>query len=159
MATETEKKFLVGGDFRRDIYNSTDIAQGYICSGAGRSVRIRIRADKGYITIKGAPDSTGMSRYEWEKEIPVQDARELMLLTGPGSISKTRHLIKNTDGRHIWEVDEFHGPLEGLVLAEIELDDPLEPFDRPEWLGEEVTGNPAYYNSSLAQLALKIDKA
>jgi len=151
MATETEKKFLVRGEFRDGIYQSSEIAQGYLCSVPERTVRIRLRGEKGYITVKGAGSASGASRFEWEKEISAAEAQELLQLCEPGMISKTRHLIRNTDGRHIWEVDEFHGKLEGLILAEIELSDENEPFDRPDWLSEEVTGDPRYYNSSLSK--------
>lgn len=151
MATETEKKFLVSGDFRDGVFKSIEIAQGYLCSAPERTVRVRLKGEKAYITIKGIGNESGASRFEWEKEIGVDDARELLKLAEPGIISKTRNLIKNSDGIHTWEVDEFHGRLEGLILAEIELADENEPFDRPSWLGEEVTGNPEYYNSSLSK--------
>lgn len=154
MNTETEKKFLIRGDFHKDVFKSFEIAQGYLCSVPERTVRVRIKGDKGFITVKGAGNASGASRFEWEKEISVQEAGMLLELAEPGQISKTRNLVRNTDGQHIWEVDEFHGRLEGLVLAEIELGEEDEPFDRPEWLGEEVTGDPRYYNSALAKRQL-----
>ena len=149
MKLEIERKFLVQGDFKGEAFQESHIIQGYICRQPGRSVRIRIRDGKGYLTVKGAGSASGTTRIEWETEIPEDDARTLFLLTEPGAIDKTRYLVRNTDGRHIWEVDEFHGDNEGLTIAEIELSDENEPFDRPAWLGEEVTGNPRYYNSAL----------
>lgn len=150
MSMEIERKFLVRSEaYREDVYDSTCIMQGYISSATGRTVRVRVRGDRGYLTIKGATGESGMSRYEWEKEIPVQEARELLSLAEPGVIDKVRNLVRNTDGVHIWEIDEFHGDNEGLTMAEIELSSEEEPFDRPEWLGEEVTGDRRYYNSQL----------
>ncbi len=147
MAQETERKFLVAGDFRPFVRNTIHIVQGYISSVPERTVRIRIRDDKGCLTIKGAADSKGMSRFEWEKEISLREAEELMLLCEPGSIDKNRHIIEY--GGHIFEVDEFFGDNAGLVIAEIELSCEDEYFDRPQWLGTEVTGDPRYYNSAL----------
>ena len=152
MSQEIERKFLVCGDFRQEVFESDRIAQGYICADKGRTVRVRIREGRGYITIKGPSGHDGLSRYEWEKEIPVVEAEELLLLSETPVIDKTRHLIRNTDGKHIWEVDEFHGANEGLVVAEIELGEENESFDRPSWLGEEVTGIRKYYNSSLSSM-------
>ena len=155
MHFEIERKFLVVGEFKSQAYNHTHIQQGYIASGNGRTVRVRIRDDKGYLTIKGPSGKEGLSRYEFEREIPLQDAQDLMQICEPGIIDKTRYLIKNTDGRHVWEVDEFHGDNEGLVMAEIELAAEDEPFDKPEWLGKEVTGDPRYYNSMLKEHPFK----
>ncbi len=146
---EIERKFLVKGDFRQDAHTSSHIVQGYLSVNRLNSVRVRIRDDKGYITVKGKSVNGGLTRFEWEKEIPVGEARDLLTLAEPGTIDKTRHLVKNTDGVHTWEVDEFHGNNEGLIMAEIELSSEDDTFDRPEWLGEEVTGDPRYYNSSL----------
>lgn len=147
---EIERKFLVKGSFKEAAFKADRIAQGYLCR-TGCTVRVRIRGEKGYLTIKGPSIDGGISRYEWEKEIPHAEALELMTLCQKGIIDKTRYLIKNTDGIHTWEVDEFHGDNEGLVLAEIELSSPDEAFDRPSWLGEEVTGDRRYYNSMLSQ--------
>lgn len=155
MAQEIERKFLVCGDFKAKAYTSTRIIQGYLSSHPERIVRIRVRGDKGYITIKGQANATGVSRFEWEKEIPVDEALALLELAEPGRIDKTRYLVKNTDGRHVWEVDEFYGDNEGLVMAEIELTTEDEPFDRPDWLGKEVTGDPHYYNSMLKEYPFK----
>ena len=122
--------------------------QGYICSDPGRTVRVRVRGDKGFLTIKGQSSEDGLSRFEWEKEIPVSEALELMNLCVSGVIDKTRYLVPCGD--HTYEVDVFHGANEGLVLAEIELSDELEAFEKPSWLGEEVTGDMRYYNSMLS---------
>ena len=150
MALEIERKFLVTGDFKAEAFSSDRIAQGYICASKGRTVRVRIREGRGYLTIKGPSADSGLSRFEWEKEIPLNEAEELLSLSETPIVDKTRHLIRNTDGRHLWEVDEFHGENEGLVVAEIELQSGDESFDRPDWLGPEVTGDRRYYNSSLS---------
>ena len=129
--------------------------QGYICRESGRTVRVRIAGEKAWLTIKGASTDDGLSRYEWEKEIPADEAAELMKLCqgvrstspAPAVIDKTRHIVP-FEG-HVFEVDEFHGANEGLTVAEIELENASEPFSRPEWLGEEVTGDRKYYNSML----------
>lgn len=148
MAKEIERKFLVSGEFRQDSPESYRIIQGYICSDQDRTVRVRVRGDKGFLTIKGRSSADGLSRYEWEKEIPASEAVELMALCGSGVIDKTRYLVPF--GRHTYEVDVFHGANEGLVLAEIELAEEQETFEKPSWLGEEVTGDPRYYNSMLS---------
>ena len=148
MAKEIERKFLVSGEFRQDSPESYRIMQGYICSDPDRTVRVRVRGDKGFLTIKGRSSEDGLSRYQWEKEIPVSEAFELMALCGSGVIDKTRYLVPF--GKHTYEVDVFHGANEGLVLAEIELSDEQEAFEKPSWLGEEVTGDVRYYNSMLS---------
>lgn len=147
MAQEVERKFLVKGDFKADSFKATRITQGYLSSVPERTVRVRIKGDKGYITIKGKGNDSGASRYEWEKEIPVDEVKELLNLCEPGVIDKTRYLVKS--GEHTFEVDEFYGENEGLVLAEVELKDENENFVKPAWIGEEVTGNVKYYNSML----------
>lgn len=148
MAQEIERKFLVkDNSYREKAFSSSYIKQGYICSARGRTVRIRIRDGKGYLTIKGASDSSGISRYEWEREIPLQEAEELMSLCEPGMIDKTRFLVRV--GQHVFEVDEFYGENQGLVVAEVELGSENEDFERPDFLGEEVTGQVKYYNSFL----------
>ena len=154
MAREIERKFLVKGDFMREAYAAVRVTQGFLSSVPERVVRIRIKGDKGYITIKGIGDASGMSRYEWEKEIPVDEAQELLLLCEPGVIDKTRYLIDA--GEYTFEVDVFHGDNEGLVIAEIELPDEEAPFQHPSWLGREVTGDPRYYNVMLAKHPFKI---
>ena len=147
MGLEIERKFLVNGDFMKDAYKSYHIIQGYICRGTGRSVRIRIRDDKAFITIKGKASEGGLSRFEWEKPIPVKDAKELLELRDGALIDKTRYLVKVGD--HVFEVDVFSGDNDGLVMAEVELGSEDEAFEKPQWLGEEVTGDRRYYNSSL----------
>ena len=148
MALEIERKFLVKDDsYKVMAFSSSRIAQGYICSARGRTVRIRIRDEKGYLTIKGPSDSAGLGRYEWEKEIPLEDARELMKLCEPGIIDKTRYLVQSVN--HILEVDEFYGDNEGLVIAEVELKSEDESYEKPVFVGEEVTGDVRYYNSFL----------
>lgn len=149
MANEIERKFLVKGDYKSQAFRQTAICQGYLNSAPERTVRVRIKGEKGFITVKGAGNETGVSRFEWEKEIPVEEAKSLLALAEPGVIDKVRFLVRNTDGIHTWEVDEFHGENEGLVVAEVELSDENEPFDKPDWLGEEVTGDPRYFNSML----------
>ena len=151
MAQEIERKFLVVGDFKPEVFRSYHIAQGYLSRTPGRTVRVRVRDDQGFITIKGPSFDGGLSRFEWEKEIPAGEAEELLALAEPVVIEKTRHLVRNADGGHPWEVDESHGANSGLVLAEIELGSPDEAFDRPSWLGPEVTGDRRYYNSHLSR--------
>ena len=150
MGKEIERKFLVTGNFRADVNASVHIRQGYLSSVPERIVRVRIRDNEGYITIKGPSDASGIARFEWERSIGAEDAAALLKLAEPGAIDKTRHLARNTDGVHTWEIDEFHGQNEGLIVAEIELSSADEDFDRPAWLGVEVTGDPRYYNSMLA---------
>lgn len=154
MAIETERKFLVTSDgFKSEASGVTRIAQGYIGTVPGRSVRIRIRGDRGYITIKGAATPDGLSRYEWEKEIPVGEAEELMELCEKGIIDKYRYLVPFKG--HTFEVDEFLGDNAGLVVAEVELESAEEAFEKPSWIGEEVTGTGRYYNKSLAKFPYK----
>ena len=147
MGQEIERKFLVAGDFKPFAKKAVRIVQGYLSSVAERTVRVRIKGDEGFITVKGLGSESGASRFEWEKEIPVSDALELMKLCEPGVIDKTRYLVDV--GGHTYEVDEFYGDNDGLVVAEIELSSEDEDFIRPEWLGEEVTGDVKYYNSML----------
>lgn len=147
MALEIERKFLVCGDFKNQAFSSSRICQGYICSGKGRTVRVRIRDKKGYLTIKGPSDIKDMSRYEFETEIALADAEELMKLCEPGVIDKTRYLVKA--GKHVFEVDEFYGDNEGLIIAEVELASEDEAYERPDFIGQEVTGDRKYYNAQL----------
>ena len=148
MALEIERKFLVKDEsYKQLAYSSSRIAQGYICSMRGRTVRVRIRNEKGYLTIKGPADIKGLGRYEWEKEIPLEEAQELMKLCEPGMIDKTRYLVRS--GKHVFEVDEFYGENEGLVVAEVELESEDEMYEKPDFVGEEVTGDVRYYNSFL----------
>ena len=144
MAQEIEKKFLVAGDFKPFVKKATRITQGYLSTVPERTVRVRV---KGFITIKGKGSKSGASRFEWEKEIPVAEVLDLLKICEPGVIDKTRYLVDV--GSHTFEVDEFYGDNEGLVVAEVELSDENEEFCRPDWLGEEVTGDKKYYNSML----------
>ena len=153
MAQEIERKFLVSGDFKSEATKATRITQGYLSSIPERTVRVRIKGDKGYMTVKGIGSDSGASRFEWEKEIPVEDVRELLKICEPGVIDKTRYLVPA--GKHTFEVDEFYGDNEGLVVAEVELGSEDEEFVRPGWLGEEVTGDPRYYNSMLMKKPYK----
>jgi len=153
MSQEIERKFLVKGEYKSHAVRSFRIVQGYLSSVTGRTVRIRIKGDKGYITIKGKSNESGLSRYEWEKEIPLNEAEELLPLCEPGAIDKTRYEIPV--GKHIFEVDEFYGDNMGLTLAEIELKSEDESYTTPNWLGLEVTGDRRYYNSSLTKKPYK----
>lgn len=144
---EIERKFLVKGEYKSLAFSRSRIVQGYISSAPGRTVRVRIRDDKGYLTIKGASNASGTTRYEWETELPLEEAQELMKLCEPGIIDKTRYLVHS--GAHVFEVDEFYGKNEGLVVAEVELASEDEAFVKPPFIGEEVTGDPRYYNSQL----------
>ena len=153
MAKEIERKFLVKGDFKPEAFKATRITQGYLSSVPERTVRVRVKGDKGFITIKGIGNASGASRYEWEKEIPVEEVKELLLICEPGVIDKTRYLVKA--GEFTFEVDEFYGDNEGLTVAEVELPDENAAFERPAWLGEEVTGDPRYYNSMLMKNPFK----
>ena len=147
---EIERKFLVvGDDYKRQAYDSSRIQQGYICSRHGRTVRVRIRDERGYLTIKGPSENGGLSRYEFEKEITLDEAEHLMKLCEPGIIDKTRWLVKS--GNHTFEVDEFFGENEGLVMAEVELASEDESYEKPDFIGQEVTGDRRYYNSHLRE--------
>ena len=151
MHIETEHKFLVRDDgFKAAAVRTYRIRQGYIAHDGGNTVRIRIRDAQGILTIKGPTDASGLSRQEWEKEIPLTEAEELFLLCRGGVVDKTRYIVPAEGTVRYFEVDEFHGLNEGLVMAEIELGSPGEAFPRPAWLGTEVTGDPRYYNSWLA---------
>ena len=148
MAQEIERKFLVKDDSYKQMASSfSHIVQGYICRTSGRTVRVRMRDDKAYLTIKGPSLDGGLSRYEWEYEISSDEALELMQLCESGVIDKVRYLVPY--GGHIFEVDEFFGDNEGLVMAEVELSAVDEKFELPSFLGEEVTGDRRYYNSCL----------
>ena len=153
MSREIERKFLVKGDFRPFVSKETRITQGYLSSVPERTVRVRVKGEKGFLTIKGIGNESGASRYEWEREIPVTEAQDLMAICEPGVIDKTRYLVKVGD--HTFEVDEFYGENEGLIVAEVELSSENEQFQKPEWLGEEVTGYTQYYNSMLMKNPFK----
>ena len=148
MAQEIERKYLVKSeDFKALASRSVRIIQGYLSSVPERTVRVRIKGDKGFLTIKGIGNESGASRYEWENEIPVPEAEELLKICEPGVIDKTRYLVDYAN--HIFEVDEFYQSNQGLIVAEVELTDEAETVSKPEWLGEEVTGDARYYNSML----------
>jgi adenylate cyclase len=147
MAQEIERKFLVKGEFKQLAHKETRITQGYLSSIPERTVRVRTKGDKGFITIKGIGNASGASRYEWEKEIPVEEVRELLKICEPGVIDKTRYQVKA--GPHTYEIDEFYGENQGLIVAEVELSAENETFEKPAWLGQEVTGDVKYYNSML----------
>ena len=147
---ETERKFLVKDDtYKRYATESHRMTQGSICRESGRTVRVRISDGRGWLTIKGASSGNGLSRYEWEKEIPADEAERLLDLCMEGTIDKTRYIVP-FEG-HSFEVDEFYGDNEGRTVAEVELENETEPFSRPEWLGKEVTGDRRYYNSMLTE--------
>jgi CYTH domain-containing protein len=147
---ETERKFLVTDmSFLAEAFRAQHIVQGYICADAARSVRLRICGDKGFLTIKSASDERGWSRYEFEQSVALEEAAELMKLCLPGRIDKVRHYVRV--GGHVWEVDVFSGANEGLIVAEIELESVATVFERPSWVGEEVSGDPKYYNLMLSQ--------
>lgn len=148
MSIEIERKFLVVDDtFKKEAFKAVHVIQGYLSSATGRTVRVRAMDDKGYITVKGKSNDAGTSRFEWEKEISIDDVHDLLQLCEPGIVDKTRYLVRAGD--YVYEVDEFYGDNEGLTVAEIELLDENASFVRPSWLGEEVTGDRRYYNSCL----------
>jgi adenylate cyclase len=147
MATETERKFLVKGEFRHLAVKEIKITQAYLSIDPAKTIRIRTADDKAFITIKNRPVGKSISRGEWEFQIPLSDAKEMMSLCLPGKIVKTRYHIRF--GKHIYEVDVFHEKNEGLIIAEIELATEDEHFEKPDWLGDEVTGRAEYYNANL----------
>lgn len=149
MATEIERKFLVKGEFKHLSTGSTVITQGYLSSVPERTVRVRIKGKKAFLTIKGIGSNSGASRYEFEMDIPLTDGRELLKISERGIIEKKRFLVPF--GNHTFEVDEFYGENLGLVLAEVELASEDEAYQKPPWLGKEVTGDERYYNTRLAK--------
>lgn len=153
MPVEIERKFLVNGSFKNAAKGQRRIIQGYLNTDPTRTVRVRVADQKAFITIKGKGNESGMSRKEWEYEIPVSEAQQLLDICESGIIDKTRYLIDV--GEHCFEVDEFYGENEGLILAEVELQSEDESFEKPNWLGEEVTGQNEYYNSSLMKSPYK----
>lgn len=147
---EIERKFLVVSEaFKSDALRQNKIAQGYLSTHTERTVRVRIKGEKGYLTIKGESNETGLSRFEWEKEISVAEAKQLLELCEKGVIEKIRYEIQV--GEHLFEVDEFQGENHGLYIAEVELQSETEQFEKPNWLGQEVTNDHRYYNSYLSQ--------
>lgn len=150
MSLEIERKFLVLSDaFKKESHKKYKIKQGFLNSHKERTVRVRITDTKGYLTIKGVSNDSGTSRFEWEKEITTLEAEKLLTLCEEGIIDKTRYLIKINN--YLFEVDEFYGENTGLTVAEIELETENETFEKPNWLGKEVTGNIRYYNSQLSK--------
>ena len=145
MGKEIERKFLVRNTPDFTGLKSVKIVQAYLITEPQRIVRIRIAGELGFLAVKSDSAEGSFGRYEYE--IPVKDALEIMRLCIPGKIEKTRYYIPY--GQHTWEVDVFHGNNEGLIITEIELDSESEPYEKPAWLGEEVTGNPDYFNSNL----------
>lgn len=154
MAQEIERKFLVKGSFKEAAFDALRITQGYLSTAPGRSVRVRLRGEQGFLTIKGPSLDGGLSRFEWEKEIGADDVRELLPLCEPGIIDKTRWLVKS--GEHTFEVDEFHGDNAGLVVAEVELHNENEAYQKPRFIGQEVTGDRRYYNAQLRRNPYKL---
>ena len=147
---EIERKFLVTSDAYKVLaFAKNQIAQGYLNSNPERTVRVRIKGEKGFLTIKGKGNHSGMSRFEWEKEIPVAEAKVLLDLCESGVISKMRFEVKV--GQHVFEVDEFYGENSGLIMAEVELGSETESFEKPTWIGEEVTNDERFYNAFLSQ--------
>ena len=155
--TEIERKFLVKDDsYKCQAIRHYEIRQGYLSKEHGRTIRVRIRDNEAFITIKGPSVDGGLSRFEWEKAIEVEDAKALLQLALPGEIVKTRWIIPVESNQSsaisshlVWEVDEFHGRLNGLTIAEIELEDENQEFTKADFIGDEVTGNPRYYNSNM----------
>lgn len=151
---EIERKFLVTSEaFKSLAHSKHTIAQGYLNSNPERTVRIRIRGESGFLTIKGKGSETGMTRFEWETEISLLEAKPLLALCEKGVIHKTRYEVKI--GKHVYEVDVFSDDNQGLIIAEIELTSESETFEKPDWIGKEVTNDNRYYNAYLSQNPFK----
>ncbi|WP_224485089.1 CYTH domain-containing protein [Robertkochia aurantiaca] len=147
---ETERKFLVSSqDFKEEAIDQKQIKQGFLNTHPERTVRVRVSDRKAFLTVKGIGNSSGTTRFEWETEIDPKEAENLLAICEPGKLEKTRYLVRQ--GEHIFEVDEFHGENEGLIVAEIELEHEDDVFVKPVWLGKEVTGDIRYYNSQLSK--------
>jgi len=147
---EIERKFLTTSEaFKKEAFAENRITQGYLSSVPERTVRVRIKGNKALLTIKGASNESGLSRFEWEKEIPVEEATALLKLCEKVVVDKTRFEVKV--GNHIFEIDEFYGENTGLIVAEVELKSENETFEKPIWLGKEVTNDNRYYNSNLSK--------
>lgn len=152
---EIERKFLVTSKaFKAEAFQNYTIKQGFLNSDPERVVRVRLKKESGTLTVKGISSANGLSRFEWEKEITVEDAKALLLCCEKGVIEKTRYEIEV--GNHTFEVDEFYGDNAGLIIAEIELNTETESFIKPHWLGKEVTGDVRYYNSNLSKIPFKV---
>ncbi|MDD3722172.1 MAG: CYTH domain-containing protein [Lutibacter sp.] len=154
MAKEIERKFLVKGDFKKHAIKSYKISQGFLSTVPERTVRIRIRNNQGFITIKGISNASGTTRFEWENEIPLNEAENLLMLCESAIIEKIRYIIPANSSLY-FEVDEFFGENEGLIIAEIELPSENTKFTKPRWLGKEVTGQIKYYNAMLVKKPFK----
>ncbi|SKB50310.1 CYTH domain-containing protein [Salegentibacter holothuriorum] len=151
---EIERKYLVvSADFKKEAFKNIHIKQGFLNTDPERTVRLRITGDKAFLTIKGKSSKNGLSRFEWEKEIDINEAKALFELCEPGIIEKTRYLVKAGD--FVFEIDEFYGENKGLIVAEIELNKETDTFKKPNWLGQEVTGQVKYYNSQLSKNPFK----
>lgn len=151
---EIERKFLVTSEaFKTQAHKRTHIVQGFLNTHPERTVRVRTQGNDSFIAVKGKSSKSGLSRFEWERQIPLAEAEELLHLCEPGIIEKTRYEV-DIDG-HTFEVDDFMGKNKGLVIAEIELESETEPFTKPDWLGVEVTGQIKYYNSNLSKNPFK----
>ncbi|WP_100613839.1 CYTH domain-containing protein [Confluentibacter citreus] len=147
---EIERKFLVTSDlYKSEAFKQSRIVQGFLNTDKERTVRVRIKGDKGFLTIKGESSTNGLSRFEWEKEISIIEAENLLKICEKGIIEKIRYEVKV--GNHIFEVDEFYGDNAGLVIAEVELENESEIYEKPNWLGKEVTGDTRYYNSQISK--------
>ncbi|WP_432412394.1 CYTH domain-containing protein [Rasiella sp. SM2506] len=154
MAQEIERKFLISSDaYKAEAFSKKRIVQGFLNTHPERTVRVRIKGDKGFITVKGKSNKAGTTRFEWERELDVAEAEALLKLCEEGVIEKTRYEV-NAE-KHVFEIDEFQGNNLGLIVAEIELSDENESFIKPAWLGKEVTGDIKYYNSSLSKNPFK----
>jgi CYTH domain-containing protein len=151
---EIERKYLVvSNGFKKEAFKNFSIKQGFLNTNPQRTVRLRITGDKAFLTIKGKSSKSGLTRFEWEKEIDRKEAEALFELCEPGIIEKTRYLVKAGD--FVFEIDEFYGDNKGLVVAEIELNNETDTFQKPGWLGQEVTGEIKYYNSQLSKNPFK----
>lgn len=147
---EIERKFLVlSNDFINESFSQKRIVQGYLSSNPERTVRVRVKGDKGFLTIKGKSNANGTTRLEWEREISLIDAETLLTICESGIIDKVRYEVKV--GNHVYEIDIFSGENQGLIMAEIELESESEIFEKPNWLGEEVTNDERYYNAYLSK--------
>ncbi len=149
MLQEIERKFKIQDSSFLNGMQGIEIAQGYLSADPERAVRIRIKGDQGFITVKGKSNASGTTRFEWEREIDGNEAQALLELCIPTVIYKTRFEVQHDSNK--WEIDVFHGANDGLLIAEIELKDENQAFSKPDWLGEEITGDPRYYNSYISQ--------
>lgn len=148
---EIERKFLVKSNaFKTQAFKQTRIIQGFLSTNKKRTVRVRLKGEQGFLTIKGQSSKSGLSRFEWEKEISKEEAEQLLSICKKGTIDKIRYEVKV--GKHVFEVDEFLKKNAGLIVAEVELNSEVESFIKPDWLADEVTGQVKYYNSQLSKL-------